>query len=44
MTESSEKNLEHDTYGLKYKALELALYGGSIPDLVPEIYDSSLFS
>ena len=22
------KNLEHDTYGLKNKALELALYGG----------------
>ena len=29
MSESSEKNLEHDTYGIKNKVLELAFYSGS---------------
>ena len=43
MSESSEKYLEHGTYGIHNKVLELAFYRGSIPDLIPEIYDFFLF-
>ena len=31
------------SYGIKNKILELAFYRGSIPDLIPEIYDFFLF-
>ena len=36
------KNLEYDTYGVN-KVLDPALCGGSVQDLVPEIYVSFLF-